>query len=108
MEIMKTIYVAYVGELQDEKLANSYCEICYTKDEAIDFCTRTVRNRLCEIKDITNVTTSELLRFMNNDEYEFNLSVSAYSSIKKQFEDKNGYSYDFNRFIKGSRTRYFR
>lgn len=69
MEIKNIIYVAHVAELQEGKLANAYNEVCYTKKEAIHYCTEIVKKRLREIKESTLITAAELLRFMNDKVY---------------------------------------
>ena len=100
MEIKNVIYVAHVGELQDGKLANAYNEVCYTKKEAIHYCTEIVKKRLREIKEISLITAAELLRFMNDEEYHFNLTVTEYSTNRKEYEEPNGYAKDFVKYLK--------
>ena len=100
MEIKNVIYVAHVGELQDGKLANAYNEVCYTKKEAIHYCTEIIKKRLREIKEISLITAAELLRFMNDEEYHFNLTVTEYSTNRKEYEEPNGYANDFVKYLK--------
>ena len=95
MEITSRICLAEVQEYLNGELKKQYTDIFDSKEEAVRFCTETVKKRYCEIKQVDVVTEEDLFEFMNDESWYFKLTVTECSRNRRKYELYGGSSMDF-------------
>lgn len=101
---MKRIYQASVGEGENGNIKQAYSEICYTKQEAVDFCLGIAHKRIREIKNLNILTAKDILDFMDDEIHDFHLSVHEFSAEKRIYDEPHGYGQAFHEFIEKGGT----
>lgn len=99
MKIINRIYEGCVLEYYHDEEAKAVKDIFYTNEDAVRFCTEYVKRRFQEIYHRELVINSDLLGFMNDENYRFRLLVTERSGEKHVYESQNGYAKEFHKVL---------